>query len=76
MIKSDALKASRTSETGMVMDLGLGRKGVSFNKNKKERKEMLKDIDNDVQKFMQDFEENKVAAVNDNLTSAMDDSVS
>ena len=37
---------------------------------------MLKDIDNDVQKFMQDFEENKVAAVNDNLTSAMDDSVS
>ena len=37
---------------------------------------MLKDIDADVQKFMQDFEEQKVAASGDNLTSAMDDSAS
>jgi len=52
--------------------MGLGA-GKSFNPHKKQRKEILKGIDADVNNFMKDFEEHKshaLASVDDLLSSA------
>jgi len=54
------------SEGGSIIDMGLN-PAVSVNAKKKQRKEMLKNIESDVKQFMQDFEEQKQAA------SAFDD---
>ena len=40
-----------------MIDMGLGSGAMHFNPKKKQRKEMLKDIELDVKKFMADFEE-------------------
>jgi len=53
----------------MVIDMGMG-PGIVVNHKKKQRKEMMKDIDMDVNQFMKDFEETKKAA------TAFDDSAS
>ena len=57
--------------------MGLG-PGKSINPLKKQRKEMLKDIDLDVNQFMKEFEEQKSHAIAscNNLTSAADDLLS
>ena len=64
-------------ETGNVINMGLG-PGKSINPLKKQRKEMLKDIDLDVNQFMKEFEEQKSHAIAscNNLTSAADDLLS
>ena len=49
------------SDQGQLIDMGLG-PGKQVNSLKKQRKEMLKDIESDVKLFMKDFEEQKQAA--------------
>ena len=62
---------------GSVIDMGLG-PGKSINPMKKQRKDIMKDIDKDVHQFMKDFEEQKSSAIASvsNLTSAADDLIS
>lgn len=66
MIKSESLQhrqANRPTvkEAGSLIDMGLG-PATSVNHLKKQRKDMLKDINMDVNSFMKDFEEQKSLA--------------
>ena len=58
-------------DSGAVIDMGLGG-GLSINPMKKQRKQIMKDIDMDVNQFMKDFEETKshaMAQVSDTASS-------
>ena len=56
---SDSLKHKRVAggaDQGAIIDMGLGG-GIGFNHKKKEKKDIMRNIDMDVNQFMKDFEE-------------------
>lgn len=72
VIISDSLKHKprvMSNDQGFCMDMGLGT-GKSINHQKKQRKELLKNIEQDVMQFMNDANEHK------EIANAFDDSAS
>ena len=59
IVVSDSLKHKRAAggaDQGAIIDMGLGG-GIGFNQKKKEKKDIMRNIDMDVNQFMKDFEE-------------------